>query len=247
MRRNALLTLTLDLLIVSLLATFVTFYELEEGSFHPRDETTHVRVTQEMQQSGDVWNPTVFGKPYYNKPPFKMWLSLVPVKLFGPTNFGYRFLDALAGLISTLALYFFARAVYQSRTVGIVAAISLITSRAFIFHHGVRTATQDSLVNLLNLLSMIIAWRLITLLRRESSETGKNRKRVLSYAIAGGITVGLAVMTKNVVGFIPLFLIASFLLISGEIKEVWQRGKLPVFLVVSLGLLIPAYMWCRIV
>lgn len=240
MRRNAILTLAFDLLIIALFATFVSFYELEEGSFHPRDETTHVRVTQEMQQTGDLWNPKVFGKDYYNKPPFKMWLSLLPVKIFGPTNFGYRFLDALAGLLSTLALYIFARTIYQSRTVGLVAALSLITSRAYIFHHGVRSATQDSLVNFLNLLSMIIAWRLISLLRRESSETGQNRRKVLIYAILGGLTVGFAVMTKNVVGFIPLFLIGCFLLVSGEFKAVWQRGKLPVLLVVGLGLLIPA-------
>jgi 4-amino-4-deoxy-L-arabinose transferase-like glycosyltransferase len=240
MRRNALLTLTVDLVILALFATFISFYELEEGSFHPRDETTHVRVAQEMQQTGDLWNPKVFGKDYYNKPPFKMWLSLVPVKFFGPTNFAYRFLDALAGLLSTLLLYIFARTIYQSRTVGFVAAVSLITSRAYIFHHGVRTATQDSLVNFLNLLSIIIAWRLIGLLRRESAESGQTRKKVLFYAIAGGISVGFAVLTKNVVGYIPVFLIGVFLLLSGEIKGVWQRGKLPVFLVVALGLLIPA-------
>lgn len=240
MRRNALLTLILDLTLIGLFASFVCFYELGEGSFHPRDETTHVRVTQEMQQSGDLWNPTVFGKPYFNKPPFKMWLSLIPVKIFGQTNFGFRFIDALAGLISTLLLYVFARAVYQSRVVGFVSALSLITSRAYIFHHGVRTATQDSLVNCLNLLSMILAWRLISILRRESSETGQNRKKVFVYAVAGGITVGLAVMTKNVVGFIPLFLVALFLLISGEFRGVWQRGKLPVMIVLGLGLLIPA-------
>ena len=240
MRRNALLTLSFDLLIIGIFAGFVSFYELEQGSFHPRDETTHVRVTQEMHQTGDLWNPKVFGKDYYNKPPFKMWLSLVPTKIFGETNFGYRFLDALAGLLSTLILYVFARAVYQSRTVGLVAAISLITSRAYVFHHGVRSATQDSLVNFLNLLSIIIAWRLIGILRRESSETGQNRKKALIYAVVGGISVGLAVLTKNVVGFIPLALVGAFLLVSGEIKGVWQRGKLPVLLVISIGLLIPA-------
>lgn len=240
MRRNALLTLTLDLILLALFATFISFYQLEEGSFHPRDETTHVRVAQEMQQTGDLWNPKVFGKDYYNKPPFKMWLSLVPVKIFGPTNFGYRFIDALAGFLSTLLIYIFARVVFQSRTVGFVSALSLITSRAYIFHHGVRTATQDSLVNFLNLFSIIIAWRLIGLLRRESSESGQNRKKVIVHAVVGGISVGLAVLTKNVVGYIPLLIVGVFLLLSGEFRGVWQRGKLPVFIVVALGLLIPA-------
>lgn len=240
MRRNAVLSLIFDLSLIGLFATFVCFYELGEGSFHPRDETTHVRVTQEMQHGGDLWNPTVFGKPYFNKPPLKMWLSLIPVKLFGATNFGFRFIDALAGLLSTLILYIFARTVYQSRVVGFVAALSLVTSRAYIFHHGVRTATQDSLVNFLNLVSMILAWRLISILRRESADTSLNRKKVLVNAVAGGISVGIAVMTKNIVGFIPLFLIGLFLLMSGELKGVWQRGKLPVALVIGLGMLIPA-------
>ncbi len=240
LRRNSLLNIGFDLLLLLAFSSFVAFYALEEGSFHPRDETTHVRVTQEMEQTGDFWNPKVFGQNYYNKPPFKMWLSLIPVKIFGPTNFGYRFIDALAGVISTLALYLFGRIVFQSRAIGLIAAVSLITSRAFVFHHGIRTATQDSLVNLFNLVSMFIAWRLCNILRRESAETGNNRKKAIIYALVGGVTIGFAAMTKNVAGFIPLGLTGIFLLASGEIKGVWQRGKLPIALVVGLGFLIPA-------
>ncbi len=239
-RRNIFVTLAFDLIVLACLASFIAFYRVGELSFHRVDETTHVRVTQEMSETGDLWHPSVFGKNYYNKPPFKMWLSLIPVKLFGQTNFGYRFIDGASGVLSILALYLFARSVFRSRTIAVIAALTLITSRAYIFHHGIRTATQDSMTNFLNLLAVMIGWRLTTLLRRESSSHGAARRKAIVYSVIGGVLIGLSVMTKNVAGYIPLFIIAVFVVLAGETKILWKRGKLPIALVAGLGILIPA-------
>jgi len=239
-RRNALLGLLTDLLCLTILAGFVAFYRVNDVSFHHVDESTHVRVTQEMLQDGELWRPKVFGRYYYNKPPFKMWLTILPVKIFGPTNFAFRFWDGLCGIMSVIALYLFGRTLFHSRTIAFVAALTLITSKAYVFHHGLRTSTQDSMVNFLNLLSMFIGWRLIALLRRESSASKAGRRKVLLTALGGGVCVGCAALTKNVAGYLPLVMIALFAVFSGELSNLWKRGKLPIFIVVFLGILFPA-------
>lgn len=240
LRRNLRLTLIFDLIVLLLIAGFIAFYRTNDISLHFVDESTHVRVTQEMMKSGDLWHPKVFGRDYFNKPPFKMWLSILPVSIFGHTNFAYRFLDGLCGVLSVLSVYLFGRVVFRSRIVGLIAALTLITSKAYVFHHGLRTATQDSMVNFLNLISAFIGWKILSLLRRESSNSKAGRKKLLGYAVAGGLVVGIAALTKNVAGYIPLFILAVFSVLSGDIKVILSRGKLPIAIVIGLGVLLPA-------
>ncbi|MCC6954816.1 MAG: hypothetical protein IT290_11925, partial [Deltaproteobacteria bacterium] len=86
-----------DVAVITALACFFCLFRLGAWSFGDGDQTTHSKVVQEMVYSGDWWNPTNAGVPYYNKPPLKMWMVATIVSLFGETNFIYRSIDGTAG------------------------------------------------------------------------------------------------------------------------------------------------------
>lgn len=234
-RRNWLLSSLLDLLIFLPLVSFIAFYDLNSPSINYRDETTHVRAVQEMRQSGQWWLPTVRGKPYLNKPPFKMWLTNIPLQVFGESAFSYRFLDALAGLLTCIAVYFFTRARFASRLAGIVAATVLVLCPAYVFSHGIRKAVQDSMLIFLCTLATMSGWYLL-----QALWGGESKSRQYKLAALTGLIIGLALMTKSVAGFVPLLVGGTFVLVSGKLKPTLETGLKPGLLLLGIALLIPS-------
>jgi 4-amino-4-deoxy-L-arabinose transferase-like glycosyltransferase len=250
--KNSKIVTSCDLLLLVLLGTFICFFRLDDFSFHHVDESTHVRVTQEMLHGGDWKNPAAFGKPYYNKPPFKMWLSLFPVTILGESNFSYRFLDALCGLATALLLYGFSRIVFRSRIMGIFSALSLLGCKSYLFNHGVRNANQDSMLVFLLSVALMSAWFFLNAIkardRNFSSRTWQGQGwqrygwqgRIWKYAIIGGVAVGCSVLTKNVAGYMTFIILLPYLIISGEWRKLVSNGLKPLALIIALSLLLPA-------
>jgi len=185
-----------------------------------------------MRDSGQWWLPTVRGNPYLNKPPFKMWLTFVPLALFGESTFSYRFLDALAGTLTCIALYFFSRRIFRSRLAGIAAALALIGCNAYVFGHGVRKAVQDSMLIFLSTLALMLGWIAI-----ESLLESRSRLRA---GLAAGICVGLASLTKSVAGTLPLIIAAAFFLLDSASRKKIVKAPGLLLAVALPALFIPA-------
>ena len=49
------------------------------------DEGRYGGVAYEMLASGDALTPTLFGLPYFHKPPLMYWLDMAAMRLLGPT------------------------------------------------------------------------------------------------------------------------------------------------------------------
>ncbi|MFN8391430.1 MAG: glycosyltransferase family 39 protein [Bdellovibrionota bacterium] len=237
-RRNWLLTVCLDLLLCLPLVALICFYDLNSPSINYRDETTHIRAVQEMRQNGDYWTPTVRGKPYFNKPPFKMWLTFIPLKVFGESAFSYRFLDALAGVLTCCLLYFFARFAFRSRVAGVLAPLLLIGCMAYVFGHGVRKAVQDSMLIFLDTLGTILGWLWLQALGVIPSSTPQTRLRTRLLAVAGGAAIGLAILTKSAAGIIPYGVFGTFLLLAGLLPTMLRKHKAQLMLVVATTLIV---------
>ena len=123
------------LLSTLLLASFICFYKLDSHPFKPSDESLHVKATQHMFHSGDLWTPVVDGEPYFRKPPFKMWLSLIPVAVLGESNLSYRFIDAAAGVATAMLTCAAGYWLLGSWFAGWVAAVALLGCRYFVLYH----------------------------------------------------------------------------------------------------------------
>jgi 4-amino-4-deoxy-L-arabinose transferase-like glycosyltransferase len=227
-----------DLLLLTPLLLFVCFYGLNDTSIHHVDETTHTRVTQEMLRDGEWWHPKVFGESYFNKPPFKMWLTAIPVYLFGESNYSYRVVDGLCGTLTALSLYFFGLYLFRSRIAAIMSVVTLLSCRSYVFVHGVRTSTQDAMLLLMLTLAMICAYLFLEKLQTSARATGGWTANRL--AILGGLFVGLGVLTKNVAGFLPLMMLGVYLVLSGDLLRVLRAAPKQIFAVVLISFLVPA-------
>lgn len=245
-RRNEFVLLVLDCLIVLLASGFICFWDLGGRSFGVPDEVVEVQAGQEMFLSGRWWLPTLNGEPFFDKPPFKMWLSALPVSLFGASNFSYRFIDALAGVLTILLTYFFARRLFSSRLTGLISVLAFLGSEVYITYHGVRTAVQDSLLVFLSTVVMYAGWRVVA----PVLESGKRRLELVSFpqdgrsifwGVLGGIACGFAVFSKSAGGLLPILVLALFCILSGNLWKILRLRWQAIAITLFLSLLIPSF------
>ena len=68
------------------------------------DEGRYGGVALEMVQSGHWLTPTLFGLPYFHKPPLMYWVDAAALTLLGPVPLALRAAPLLGGLVMLLAL-----------------------------------------------------------------------------------------------------------------------------------------------
>ena len=197
----------LSLSFVIILSGFFCFYGLGEYSFGEGDQTTHTLVVQDMVHSGSYLTPTLPDKPYFNKPPLKMWIASVAVELFGESNLSYRLVDGLLGVGIAVLTYRLSLLLFGSELIGILAVLNLMGSRLFLFGHGSRVATQDSaLIFFLMLNFTQIYYFLHNHFERKFDLAKKSLPLI-------GLYTGLAIMCKGLGAgiIVPIFLLSLFL------------------------------------
>jgi 4-amino-4-deoxy-L-arabinose transferase-like glycosyltransferase len=225
---RTLLSLSLAAAVLALALGFF-LYNLQYQSISPNsDEVIHIRVTQEMFHSGMWWLPTHGGGPYFNKPPLKMWLSLLPLRIFGENNLSYRFVDICAGLGLLLATMVLGAKLYRSSLVGPIAALLLLACKPLVIGaHGIRSGTQDALLLFLLALAALSLWRIIA---------KANSGAVSFWALVMlGVLSGLAILVKSAAGVLPLLVAGPWLLARRE-----TRGFRQLLAVGVPALLLPA-------
>lgn len=193
----------MSVLFVFLIASYFCLWRIGVPVMDHHDETIHANVVLSMYETSDFFHPVLGGAHYLNKPPFKMWLSTASLYLFGVSEFSFRFIDGVAGIGTVLLTYFFSLYLFRSYLSALLAALLLCSSKAFLFNHMVRQGTQDSMLVFLSTCAMFLLWRL-----HEKWTTDYNRP-LIKESILAGATIGLAVLTKSVAGFLP-FRLSSF-------------------------------------
>ena len=86
---------------------------------------------------------------------------------------------------------------------------------------------------LLTIGALICGWRFCQLLEQPL------RTR-LSWAVAGGILVGLAVLTKSIAGFITFVILGPFVLLSGRTPLIWRKALGLTLLTGAISVIVPA-------
>ena len=98
------------------------------------EEPRRAFITQEMLENQNWIVPTLWGLPYYNKPPFFNWVLIFSTKLFGQFS---EWTLRLPSVLSTLAvaglMYRFVRAEFDQR-LGLYSALLWICSLGILFN-----------------------------------------------------------------------------------------------------------------
>src|SRR3990167_4239447 len=104
------------------------------------------------------FNIDIFGD---NSPAGYHYLTIIPVAIFGLTEFAVRFPGALFGAFSVLAIYLLAYSIFQNRKIGLLSALLLAISP---WHINLSRASSESLVALFFIILgfSLIIWSLRT-------------------------------------------------------------------------------------
>ena len=218
------------LFILLAIGALLFLFGIGERDLLDPDETRYALVAREMRESGNWILPHLGGSIYAEKPPLFFWLVNLSTFVLGEdSGFGYRLPSALAGLACLLITFLFGARLFHPR-IGFLSGLALAT--CFLFPQLSRWMMLDSLFTLLFLLT------LLTFYHGYEREETRNRDYLLA-----GLFMGLGVLTKGPIAYLPIPILLIFTLLRREAKKFWTPYLFYGFLIsltVVLIWLVPA-------
>jgi len=182
------------LVVLILISSVLIFWNLGKNHLIPWDEAIYAKVAKNMAKSGEYivqrWDPK---KVWYEKPPLYMWSAAVFMNLIGVSEWAVRLPSAILGLLTVLLVYKFGKEMF-GKVVGFISAFTLLTTFHFLYY--TRASMLDVALTFFITLSLYFYWR-----------TFLDRGNVRFWVLAG-LSMGAAVMVKNVVGLLPLAVVS---------------------------------------
>jgi len=101
----------------------------------PLVETTEARyseIAREMLVSGNYLEPVFNGVKHFHKPPLAYWGVAAGMKIFGPNDFGARFIGIFFALLAVVYVYRLGALILQDKGKGIATAVIFATTLLFL-------------------------------------------------------------------------------------------------------------------
>src|SRR2546423_5192742 len=92
------------------------FSHLGALGFVGPDEPRYAWIARDMAETSDWVTPSLYGKPWFEKPPLFYWGAALSFKLFGVSEAAARQPSALFALFATLAMGWLASRLYGAET-----------------------------------------------------------------------------------------------------------------------------------
>jgi len=187
------------------------------------DAGKYAAIAKNIFLSGDFFNMTVNGDPYFQKPPFLIWLYSFGFYLFGNANdFTARFFPVLYSFIAIYSTYKFSRIFYDKNTSLVAACFLAFSEIFFLYNNDIHTDV------VLTANTTLAIWQIALFI--------KNNKNI--NLIAGFAAIGLSMLTKGPIGLaVPVIAIGSHLLITRNFRMIfnpkWLMGLLVTVIIIS--------------
>lgn len=179
---------------------FILFGWLDWLPLRKYDEVRLAINAVEMFKNGNFIVTYFNGEPemWNTKPPLFIWIQVLFVKLLGVNEVAIRLPSAIAAFVVCIVLYHISLKIFNSKMIGILSVLIIITSQGFVNLHGTRSGDYDSLLTLLMFSNSLFFFKYLF---------DKQNK----YLILFCITLIMAVYTKSIAGlmFIPAYFIFS--------------------------------------
>ncbi len=190
------------------------------------DEINFAESAREMMQTGDYLRVQVNYEPFWEKPPFFIWMQVASMKLFGVNAFAARFPNAVFGILYLITIYLIGRKHFSPKF-GLIWALvfcgSLLPNAYF------KSGIIDPSFNFFIFLSVYFMIRVIS---------GLDEEKKGQLAVLSGIFSGLSVITKGPVGFLLLGLTLFVYLALKRFKPFPKIKYILAFLVGLLGIIL---------
>ncbi|MCL4281772.1 MAG: glycosyltransferase family 39 protein [Flavobacteriales bacterium] len=159
------------------------------------DEINFAEIAREMLATGNWLQPQIGYVPFHEKPPLFMWLQALSMSAFGVNEFAARLPNAVAGIITLVALYRIGRR-WQGGAFGLLWALAYVGS--VLPHLYFRSGIIDPWFNLFIFLGFLAFIRMGDSPAAGTTSTGEKYRA----ALFAGLWLGLAVLTKGPVGIL---------------------------------------------
>lgn len=210
---------------LSLAALLLFCLNLDSLPLRDWDEATIAQVAKEIAEAPSKSNkwifPTLWGEPYFNKPPLIHNLIAVMYSMAGVSEWTTRLPSALLTAASVPLLYAMGREIFPSRNPAMFSALIYLTLLPVV-RHG-RLAMLDGPILCF---SIFMFWAVL------------RSRRDLRWALAVGLGFGLICLTKGMVGL----LLAAIALVF----VIWDTPRLLTSTYLWIGILIgslPVFFW----
>ena len=223
------------------LAAFVTLPFLGARDLWAPDEPRYAQVAQEMLRDGHWWYPHVNSRPYPDKPPLYFWLAAAAGSLQGRVSeAAARLPSALAQLLLVGLTFQLGRRLFGTTGATVAAAVLATTWLAAWMS---RRACLDVL------LTLCATAAIAAILKAGDAAREGRRGRLMAWAAAAGVAVGLGFMTKGPVVLLAVAAAGLPLLVVRAARTGRPRGTVAIGLgaaalaavLVLAGWLVPAH------
>lgn len=193
------------LIVLALLSALLLFPSLRRPGLSGHDDAVYAYEGREMVQTGDWWNVRFNGHLNFEYPPLFLWLEAGSFKLLGISDGAAKFPSALLGFATILLVYFLTLELTGQPWLSLWAMLVLASTQFFL--KNATHAMTD--VPFTFFFTSTIFFYLKGL-----------KKKV--YLLLLGLPLGLALLTRSVIGFIALAIILVHLLLIRRYKLLWS-------------------------
>jgi len=176
------------------------------------DEVNFAECAREMVVSDDYSHVQLNFRPFWEKPPFFIWLQALSMNIFGVNEFAARFPNAVCSIVSLIAIFHVGRR-FDSAKFGLVWCFVYITS--LLPHFYFKSGIIDPWFNLFMFLSVYNCIQFLN---------NPNGKKEIMNALLSGLFLGAAVLTKGPAAILLVGLtILVFLIWTKQLKLLISR------------------------
>jgi len=168
------------------------------------DEVNFAECAREMLVSGDYSHVQLNFRPFWEKPPFFIWMQALSMNIFGVNEFAARFPNAVCSIVSLISIYLIGKK-FHSQKFGITWA-ALYTA-TLLPHLYFKSGIIDPWFNLFIFLSVYHCLQFLN---------NPNGQKEIVNAVLAGLFLGIAVLTKG-----PAALVISALTLLAYL--IWNK------------------------
>lgn len=184
------------LMILIVISGALIFVGLGRNHLIPWDEAIYAKVAKNMVVNNDYlvlhWDSLVKG--WFEKPPLYMWMMAGLMKLIGFNSWAARIPSAVFGFSTVILVYFMGKKMFN-KTTAFISSLALTTTIQFLYYS--RTSMLDVTTTFFITLALYLYWQ------------SKRSEKVYLWVLSG-VSTGLAVMTKGIVGLLPFLVMGLY-------------------------------------
>ena len=184
-------------LMLALLSALLLFPSLRRQGLAGYDDSFFAHEGKEMVRSGDWWDVRFNGELILAHPPLFAWLEAGSFKLFGINDAAAKFPSALLGFGTILLTYFLTLEMTGEAWLSLLAMLVLASTQFFL-----KNATHAMTDVPFTFFFMLAIFFYVKGLKKSA------------YLTFLGLPLGLALLTRSVVGFLALGIILAHLILT---------------------------------